>query len=276
MITIGKNNTLEVLRQVDFGFYLGDDEDNDVLIPQKYVPEDLKVGDNIDVFIYKDSEDRIIATTLDPYARTDEFAYLEVKDVNSTGAFLDWGLEKDLLVPYREQSGNVQVGHWIFVYVYFDPRTERIAASMKSTEFVEKEEIELEEKQEVDLLIGRKTDIGFNVIINHLYEGLIYDNEIFKKVSPGDKTKGFIKKLRFDKKIDVILEKEGYESVEPNTQVILENLKFNGGFLGLNDKSDPDAIKEQLGMSKKTFKKAIGGLYREKAIRIEDDGIHLI
>ena len=276
MIDIGKNNSLEVLRQVDFGFYLGDDEDNDVLIPQKYVTEDLKIGDNIDVFIYKDSEDRIIATTLEPYARVDEFAYMEVKDVNSTGAFLEWGLEKDLLVPFREQSGNVQVGHWIFVYVYFDPRTERIAASMKITEFVEKEEIDLVEKQEVNLLIGRKTDIGYNVIINHLYEGLIYDNEIFKKVSPGDRTTGFVKKIRPDKKIDIGLEKEGYDGVEPNAGVVLENLRFNGGFLSLNDKSDPNEIKEQLGMSKKIFKKAIGGLYKEKVIRIEDDGIYLI
>lgn len=275
MINIGKNNTLEVLRQVDFGFYLGDSENNDVLLPQKYAPEELKIGDKLDVFIYKDSEDRIIATTLQPYAKTDEFAYLHVKDVNQTGAFLDWGLEKDLLVPYREQSGTVRPGMWIFVFVYYDPRTERIAASMKTTEFAEKLDIELEEGQEVELLICKKTDIGYNVIINHLYEGLVYDNEIFRKIQPGDKTSGFVKKIRPDKKIDVMLERPGYDNVEPNAEIVLENLKFNGGFMALNDKSNPEAIKEALGMSKKIFKKSIGALYKQRLIRIETDGIYL-
>ncbi|MFY0651471.1 MAG: GntR family transcriptional regulator [Cyclobacteriaceae bacterium] len=274
MIEVGKNNTLEVLRQVEFGFYLGDG-DQDVLLPQKYATEDLKVGDHIDVFIYKDSEDRIIATNLEPLARTEEFAYLRVKEINRTGAFLDWGLEKDLMLPYREQSGIIEEGMWVFVYVYFDPGTERIASSMKITEFAEKQDIQLEENQQVDLLICQKTELGYNVIINNLYEGLVYDNEIFRNISPGDRTKGYIKKIRDDKKIDVNLEKPGYDNVEPNAQIILENLKFNGGFLALNDKSYPEEIKEQLSMSKKVFKKAIGGLYKQRTIRIEEDGIYL-
>jgi predicted RNA-binding protein (virulence factor B family) len=276
MIHIGKYNTLEVLREVDFGYYLGDNEDNDVLLPQKYVPEGLAVSDDIEVFIYKDSEDRIIATTLEPYVKTEEFGYLQVRDVNRTGAFLDWGLEKDLLLPFREQSGKISKGMWVFVFVYFDPRTERIAASMKTTEFAEKTDIELEEGEEVDLLIGSKSELGYNVFINHLYEGLIYDNEIFKNIKPGDKTRGFVKKVRPDNKIDVSLEKQGYVKVEPNAKLILDNLSFNGGFLPLHDKSSPEEIKEQLAMSKKVFKKAIGSLYKNRQIRIEKDGIYKI
>lgn len=274
MIDIGSYNELRASRQVEFGYYLTDGE-TEVLIPNKYVPEGFKVGDIINVFIYKDSEDRIIATTLKPYAQVGEFAYLRVKEVNKTGAFLDWGLEKDLMVPFREQSGSLTNGMKVFVYVFFDHRTERIAASMKISDFVRRREIDLSEGQKVNLLIGRKTELGYNVIIDNLYEGLIYQNEINIVVSPGEKVEGYVKKIRDDKKVDVIIDKPGYDKIEPSADMILDRLKFEGGFLELHDKSESGLIKERLGMSKKTFKKAIGALYKKKLITLHEGGIRL-
>ncbi|KAA9346427.1 CvfB family protein [Larkinella humicola] len=276
MIQIGKINTLIALRETSVGVFLGDDEDNDILLPNKYVPESLRVDDPIDVFVYTDSEDRIIATTLTPKIQRNQFARLQVVSVTSVGAFLDWGLEKDLLVPYREQSRPMEVGRWYVVYLYLDHETDRLVASSRLNRFLDSEVPNLTEGQEVSLLAWEPTDLGINVIINNRYRGLVYANEVFRQVYPGDRLTGYIKTIRDDNRIDVSLQKPGYENVEPNAQRILATLKEQNGFLPLNDYSEPDAIYQTLEMSKKTFKKAIGTLFRERKIAIKEDGIYLV
>ena len=275
-MNLGVKNTLRVLRGTSVGMYLGDAEGNDVLLPKKYIPDDLIVGDDIEVFIYKDSEDRIIATTLEPKVHLNQFAYLQVMAVTGIGAFLDWGLEKDLFVPFKEQNKKLSTDDWCAVYVYLDEDTDRLVGSCKVNKFFEKDNIELEEGQEVDLLVFEETNLGLNAVINNKYKGLIYENEIFQRVKLGSRIKGYIKQIREDSRIDVSLQKQGYANVEPSAQKRLEKLKANEGFLDVSDKSDANYIMYQLEMSKKTFKKAIGGLYKQRLIRIEEDGIYLI
>lgn len=275
MLHLGIKNTLRILRGTGVGMFLGDDEGNDVLLPKKYVPEDAIVGDDIEVFIYRDSEDRIIATNLEPKIQLNQFACLQVKSVTAIGAFLDWGLEKDLFVPFREQNKKMEEGRWYAVYLYLDEETDRLVASCKVNRYFEKENIDLQIGQEVDLLIFEETDLGLNAIINNKYKGLIYENEIFQRIKIGTRTKGFVKNIRDDNRVDLSLQKQGYANVEPNAQRILEKLKANNGFLDLTDKSDANYVMYQLEMSKKTFKKAVGALYRQKIIRIEEDGIYL-
>ena len=275
MILNGEYNTLTVLRETSVGFFLGDDEGNDVLLPNKYIPNDLKVDDEIEVFCYQDSEDRIIATTLKPAFTRDQFTSLKVVDVNKIGAFMEWGLEKNLLVPFREQKSDMIVGHWYIVYMYLDLKTGRLAGSTKLAQFYENDDLKLRVGDQVELLATEKTDLGFNVVINDLYLGLLYENEVFQEVKQGYRMQGFVKKIREGGKIDVSLQKQGYQNVEPNAKYILEEMQDNDGFLPLNDKSSPDDIKEQLEMSKKTFKKSIGSLYKQKLIRIETEGIYL-
>ena len=273
---IGEFNLLSAKRRTLNGYYLIDNENTEILLPNKYVPTGMKPGDEISVFVFKDSEDRLTATTEQPYVLLNEFAVLEVIDVNPVGAFIDWGLEKDLLVPYSEQASKMKVGSSYPVYLYLDEKTQRLAATSKTNRVLEKNEISVKEGEEVDLLICNSTDIGINVIINNIHEGLLYDNELFQAVTPGERITGYIKNIRPDNKIDVSLQKQGYSNVEPNTKKILDSLKDNNGFLNLTDKSDPIVILAKLEMSKKTFKKAIGSLYKQKLIRIEDDGIYLI
>ena len=272
----GVFNLLSAKRRTLNGYYLIDDENVEVLLPNKYVPTGMKPGDEISVFIFKDSEDRLTATTIEPYILLNEFAVLEVVDVNPVGAFLDWGLEKDLLVPYSEQASKMAVGKSYPVYLYLDDKTQRLVATSKTNKILEKEEITVKVGEEVDLLICNSTDIGINVIINNIHEGLLYDNELFQAVTPGERVTGFIKNIRPDNKIDVSLQKQGYSNVEPNAEKILIGLKDNNGFLNLTDKSDPIIILAKLEMSKKTFKKAIGSLYKQKLIRIEEDGIYFV
>lgn len=276
MLHLGIKNTLRILRGTTVGMFLGDDEENDVLLPKKYVPENAIVGDNIEVFIYKDSEDRIIATTLEPKIYLNEFACLQVKAVTAIGAFLDWGLEKDLFVPFREQNKKMEEGKWYAVYLYLDEDTERLVASCKVNRYFEKENIDLQIGQEVDLLIFEETDMGLNAVINNKYKGLIYENEIFQRVKVGTQMKGYVKNIREDNRVDLSLQKQGYENVEPNAERILTKLKANNGFLDITDKSDANYVMYQLEMSKKTFKKAVGALYRQRIIRLEEDGIYLI
>lgn len=276
MLNLGVKNTLRVLRGTSVGMYLGDEDGNDVLLPKKYIPDDLIVGDDIEVFIYKDSEDRVIATTLEPKVKLNEFSYLQVMAVTGIGAFLDWGLEKDLFVPFKEQNRKLETGDWTPVYVYLDEETERLVGSCKVNKFFEKEDIELTVGEEVDLLVFEETNLGMNVVINNKYKGLVYENEIFQRIKLGSRTKGYIKNIREDNRIDVSLQKQGYANVEPNAQKILETLKASDGFLDITDKSDANYVMYQLEMSKKTFKKAIGGLYKQRLIRIEDDGIYLV
>lgn len=273
---IGKKNTLKVLRDTSVGMFLGDEEGQDVLLPNKYVPRDQHLDVDIEVFVYKDSEDRLVATTLEPLVQLHEFACLKVVGVNNAGAFLDWGLEKDLLLPHKQQTDKLEVGDWAVVYVYLDENTDRLAASCKLNKFFEFENIELTQGQEVDLLVYKTTDLGLNVVINNKYTGLIYENEIFKRAAWGERLKGFIKNIRPEGGIDVSLQQQGYQQIEPTAQLILEKLKANEGFLPLTDKSDPIAVAEVLEMSKKTFKKAVGLLYKQQLITLETEGIRLV
>lgn len=278
MIELGKFNKLKVIRLTPPGMYLAEEgnEEEVVLLPNKYIPKDLHEGQEVNVFIYRDSEDRLIATTLEPKIKLNEIACLEVKEVNDHGAFLDWGLEKDLMVPYREQKKKMRAGEKYLVYLYIDVDTDRLAATSKIDRFLESDDITVRIGDQVDLLIGDSTDLGVNVMINNKHKGLIYRNEIFKKVYPGDKTIGYIKDIRDDGKIDVSLQRQGYRNIEPSAEIVLQKLKANKGFLKLNDASDPEDIMHKLQMSKKTFKKAIGSLFKQKLISIEEDGIYLV
>ena len=276
MIEIGKHNTLTALRMTSVGMYLGNAEDEEVLLPNKYVPETLKVDDDITVFIYKDSEDRIIATNLEPKILLNEFACLIVKDVNNIGAFLDWGLEKDLLVPFREQSKKMEIGKRYPVYLYLDERTGRLAASSKTDSFLERQHVDLNVGDKVNVLICYTSDLGVNVIINNKYKGIIYHNELFTYITIGDKVEGYVKNIREEGKIDITLQKLGYQQIESSAEFILEKLRASKGVLKLTDKSDSEEIMFRLQMSKKNFKKAIGGLYKKGLIRLEEDGIYLV
>lgn len=275
MIELGNYNTLKILRSTSVGLFLGDDEEHDVLLPNKYVPESYEIGDDLEVFCYLDYDERPVTTSLHPYILRNNFALLRVAEVNDIGAFLDWGLEKHLLVPFREQRNNMLEGQSYVVYCYLDEKSFRLVASNKLDKFLNNESLTVKYMDEVDLIITRNTDLGWEVIINNKHKGLVYSNEIFKKVSVGDKIKGYIKHIRPDNKIDVSLQPVGYKSQEPAAEIIFERLRLEGGFLRLHDKSSPEEIKDLLQMSKKTFKKGVGALYRERKIEIKDDGIHL-
>ena len=279
MSIVGKKINLEVLRKTEIGLFL--DSENrgydGILLPKRYVPKGVDVGDFIDVFIYRDSEDRIIATRLEPYIRIGEFAYLTVNKVESYGAFMDWGLPKDLFVPISQQRSLMVNSGYYLVYAYLDKQTDRIAATAKVHRHLQNEAKDLEVGQEVELLICDETDLGVRVIVNNKFWGLIFHNEIFQNLSEGQKTKGYVKAIReSDKKIDITLKKEGMAEVKDARSLILEALHDSNGFLPLHDKSDPETIYEELEMSKKVFKKAIGNLYKDKMIAIKNDGIQLL
>ena len=275
MLYLGKVNSLRVRKKTTFGMYLGKvDDDQEVLLPNKYVPKDLKVGDSIDVFLYTDSEDRIIATNLTPKILLHQLSVLEVKDVTKIGAFLDWGLEKDLFLPFAEQEDRVQKGDKVAVCLRLDNRTDRLFASAKINGYI-KREVTVTEGEEVDLLIGRKSELGYQVIINHHHIGLLFMSEVFQTLRKGDKVKGYIKSIREDGKIDVSLQKQGYAQVIDSQGLLLKKLQENDGVLYLTDKSDPNLIARELMMSKKVFKKCVGALYKQKKIKIEADRIVL-
>lgn len=278
MFEIGKYNTLIILRETDPGLYLAKDEESEevILLPHKYKPEEYEIGDEILVFIYLDNEERPIATTLEPLIQLNGFAYLHCADVNQFGAFMDWGLEKQLFVPFKEQARPMKIGNWYIVYLYLDDKTNRLVGSSKTNQFLQNENLEVKIFDEVDIMVTHLTEKGANVIINGIHKGLIYIDDIFEDIRTGDKLKAYIKKIRDDHKIDVVLQTPGYKSIEPNAQYILDELKAAGGFLPLHDKSSPDTIKDQLGISKKSFKKAIGSLYKDKQILIKGDGIELL
>jgi len=276
MIEIGNYNTLKVLRETSVGAFLGDDEGHEVLLPGKYVPGEISVDSEIEVFVYRDSEDRLVSTTLKPKIMLHQFAVLQAVMVNQIGAFLDWGLEKNLFVPFREQGTKMLKGRWYMVYLYLDEQTDRLVASAKINRFLNNEQLTVKEGDEVDVMIWETTDLGVNVIINNLHKGLVYHNEFFAQVSPGDIRKGYISKIRDDNKIDVQLQMPGVGNIEPSAARILEILKTKDGFLPLTDNSEPEEIARILEMSKKTFKKAIGSLYKQKIIMIEKNGIRFI
>ncbi len=275
MVNIGKKNKLQIIKQVHFGVYL-DGGGIEVLLPKRYVPKGCKLHDYLDVFVYVDSEDRLIATTDTPYAQVDECAYLKVVSVNRIGAFLDWGLSKDLFVPRNEQVKPLVTGKSYVIYIYLDHETDRIAASTKLRDFLNETSVYYKAGQAVDLLICAKTDLGYKAIINNTHFGLLYKNEIFQEISIGQKITGYIKHIREDKKIDLSLQRSAGEERDALTAKILADLKQRGGISNLTDKSPPDAIYRQFAVSKSNYKKALGRLYKQRLIRIEKTRIVLI
>jgi hypothetical protein len=241
------------------------------------VPHEFEFGQDLTVFIYLDHEERPVATLLEPYILLNEFALLRVNYTNQIGAFMDWGMEKDILVPFKEQARPMEKGKRYLVYLYMDEKTNRLVASSKTNQFLNNDNLIVERGEEVELIVSHITDIGINVIINEQHKGLLYKDEVFDdSIRTGDRLRGYIKHIRPDNKIDVSLEKIGYERIEPNAERILDELRASRGFLRLSDNSHPEDIKTVLQMSKKTFKKAIGALYKDKLIEIKDDGIYLV
>lgn len=276
-LQLGKYNRLEVIKELDFGMYLDGFDGEEILIPRVYIPEGTAIGQFLDVFIYRDSEDRLIATTLKPFATVGEFAYLKVKDVSKLGVFLDWGLMKDLLVPFGEQLSKMGVGRSYLVYIYVDEETQRIVASAKIDKFLPEENTKtFENNQMVEILPYEYTDLGIKVLIDKCKVGILYKNEIFKDVNLGEFTFGYIKKVRGDGKIDLSLVKQGFDRIDNIKQQIKIVLDNQNGFLPYTDKTDAEVIYKNLQMSKKDFKKAIGGLLKDRAISIKDDGIYII
>ncbi|MEZ4937953.1 MAG: S1-like domain-containing RNA-binding protein [Crocinitomicaceae bacterium] len=274
---IGLINKLKVNRGTDNGLYLIDDEENEVLLPNAYVTKDMKEGSEIEVFVYKDSEDRIVCTTQRPKMLLEQFALLEVKAVSQYGVFMDWGLPKDLMVPYAEQVREMHEGEKHVVFLTLDEETERLIGSCKINDFLYFEDIKLEPGQEVDLMLFEVSDKGVYCIVDELYRGLIFHSDIHRKLRVGDQLKGFVKQIREDGKVDIVLDPIGYKaSVDPHSQIILDKLKEANGSLPFNDKSDPEIINQEFGISKKAFKRAIGNLYKQKLIRIEEEGVFLI
>jgi predicted RNA-binding protein (virulence factor B family) len=275
VVNIGRYNTLRVIKEVDFGVYLDGESEGEILMPVRYVPANCQVGDFVDVFLYLDSEDRPIATTEQPFAQVGEFAMLRVQSVNKIGTFLDWGIMKDLLVPFREQKVTMTEGRSYLVYIYVDEETRRIVASAKLNKFLDKTLPDYEVGQEVDLVIESETDLGYKAIVNNRHWGILYENEVFEQLAKGLKVKGYIKKIRTDNKIDLSLHPLGYEKVDPLTQMILDELKKMGGYIAVSDKSDAEEVYRVFGISKKSFKQAIGALYKKRLITISPDGIRL-
>lgn len=276
MIELGNYNVLKVLRSTSVGLFLGDHEGVEVLLPNKYVPANFEIDGDLEVFCYLDNNERPVATTLKPYIIRNNFAFLEVVEVGSYGAFLDWGLEKHLLVPFREQGMRMEEGKKYIVHCYLDEETFRLTGSSRLNRYLSNVGFDIEINSEVDLLVSRKTPLGWEVIIENKYKGLLFDSDIFKPIAIGDKLKGYIKNIRTDNKIDISLQQIGAKMLEPTAKMIFEKLKEQNGFLALHDKSTPEEIKELLHLSKKSFKKAIGTLYKEKKITIAKDGIYLV
>ncbi len=275
MIKIGNYNILRIARFVDFGAYLADDDNNEVLLPSRYVPDDAAVGDEIEVFVYTDSEDRIVAVTDRPYAQVGEFAFLQVAEVNRFGAFLEWGVPKHLFVPFSEQRPRMQAGGIYPVYLYLDHITKRVVASAKLEKFLGNVIPEYRPGDKVTALVWQHTPIGYKVIVDNLFQGMIYDNEIFAPLELEQTVTALVKAVRDDGKIDLTLGDKASARVSDLAEDIIEKLREHGGSIGISDSSSPDEIKAIFHCSKKDFKKAVGKLYKERRILLEDGGIHL-
>lgn len=271
-MNIGKYNDLRIKRAVDFGYYLVDDEGNEVLLPKRYITPEMHIDDTIQVFVYNDSENRPVATTERPLAVVGEFKLMRVKAVNAVGAFLEWGLAaKDLLVPFREQRVRMQAGRSYIVYVYLDHESNRIVASAKLDKFLDNRPASYYHRQKVEVLAVQRTELGYKVIVNNMHWGMIYQNETYCQVNVGDTRTGFIKQVRDDGKIDVTLNMIEKMRVDTLSQSILQAMKDNGNRLSLNDKSSPEDIMKAFNCSKKDFKKSLGQLYKSKVIA-QDNG----
>ena len=274
-IKLGRYNQLEIVKEVDFGVYLDGDEDGEILLPLKYVPEGSAPGDILNVFIYLDMEERLVATTQQPYAQVGDFACLEVAWVNEYGAFLDWGLMKDLFVPFREQKVKMQKGRRYVVYVDLDEESYRIMGSARVERYLSRERADYLPGDEVEVMVWQRTDLGYKVIVNNKFGGMLYHNEIFQQLATGMKLPAFVKQVRPDGKIDLELQQAGFRKVDDFAEVLLQFIKDKGGRTSINDKTDAETIYDTFGVSKKTFKKAVGELYKKRLIVLEDGGIRL-
>lgn len=272
---IGKYNQLRIVAKNSDGLSLSDG-DREVLLPYSDVPTGIELGDHIDVFVFVNKDGRIIATTQKAKAEVDDFAFLIAVDVNEDGAYLDLGIGKDIYVPRREQKRPMQKGEGYVVFIYLDEQNQRLLASSRLDKFIEEDDFDIDEGDEVRLLISEKTDLGFNAIINNRYIGLLYHNELFANIKPGDVRKGWIKKIRIEGKIDLSLQPVGFSHILDSKEVILKELKESGGSIALGDKSTPDEIYDRFQISKSAFKKAIGGLYKERIITISDNEIKIV
>lgn len=276
MIEQGKKIQLKIAKRATFGLFLADSSGEEVLLPNKYCADDMSPGDTIEVFVYKDSEGKKVATTLTPKIFLHEFAQLKVSAVTGVGAFLDWGLEKELMVPFREQKQKMELGRWYIVYLDLDLKSDRLYASNRVERFLQNDQISVKQGEEVELVVLQKTDMGYSVIINHKHKGLVFDNEIFQEIRVGDRLKGYVKKIREDRKIDISLQPIGFRNFnDANSELIFKKLEENDGFLAVSDKSSPDDIYALFGISKKAFKKSLGALYKQRIIDIQPEGIKL-
>ena len=274
-IELGKFNQLEVVKEVDFGLYLDGGEEGEILLPTRYVPEGCQVGDMLNVFLYMDIDERLIATTLTPLVQVGQFACLEVAWVNQFGAFLNWGLMKDLFVPFSEQKMKMQVGRKYVIHAHLDDESYRIVASAKVERYLSKDIPDYAPGTEVDILIWQKTDLGFKAIIDNKHSGLLYENEIFCTLETGMQMRAFVKQVREDGKVDLILQKPGFEKIDDFSKTLLDYIKEHGGRIHLNDKSPAEDIYDTFGVSKKTFKKGVGDLYKKRLISLQENGITL-
>ncbi|RYD57883.1 MAG: RNA-binding protein [Sphingobacteriales bacterium] len=276
MIQAGRYNTLKVVKKVDFGLYLDGGDGEEILLPKRFVPRGAKDGDELEVFLYHDSENRIIATTQRPYGIVDDIVMLKCVGATKQGAFLDWGLMKDLFVPLSQQESRMQEGGKYLVKIFIDEQTGRIAATERIARFLSNDDLTLNERDAIEFLVYRETDIGYEVIINNQHIGLLHYNEVFRELEIGDRERGFVKTIREDNKIDVSIGERGYAKVEDEGDKILRLLQENDGYLPYHDKSDPEEIYEFFGISKKTFKMTVGTLYKQKKIELTQSGIKLI
>ncbi|KRP18361.1 MAG: S1-like domain-containing RNA-binding protein [Porticoccaceae bacterium] len=276
MAQVGKFNKLQVVKEVDFGVYLDGGELDTILLPKRYVPKDCGIGDWIDVFLYFDSEDLLIATTETPKVQVGQCELLKVIDINNAGAFMDWGLPKDLLVPYSEQHKPMEVGYSYVVYVFYDHDSDRIAASTRLQDHLAEESVWVKPKQAVNLLIAGRTDLGYKAVIDNRYLGLIFRGDAFRPLKIGERVAGFIKSIRPDGKIDLLISQATLQGDHALGEDIIRHLKTSGGVSLLTDKSDPDDIYRTFKVSKKKYKQALGTLYKSKRILLAPDKITLI
>lgn len=274
MVQAGIYHTLKVVKKLDFGIYL-DGNDTEILMPKRFVPADVEEGDELKVFIYHDNDGRPVATTQQPYGQVGDIVALQVKDKTRQGAFMDWGLMKDLFLPLSQQRSPIRVGGKYLVYIYLDEMTGRVAASEYVSRYLSNENLTVEEGDEVEMAVWRETEIGYAVIIDGKHTGLLHHSDVFKELNPGDKLKGFIKTIYEDNKITVGLGTQGYKRIEGEAGKVLDLLEENNGYLPYHDKSDPQEIYDFFNMSKKAFKMAVGALYKQKLITLTKTGIKL-
>jgi uncharacterized protein len=278
LIAIGVHQELAILRHTTVGLYLGDETgEEDVLLPNKYCPRKFEMGEKLRVFVYRDYEERKIATNLEPKILLHQFGFLRVTSVTDVGAFMDWGLEKELMVPFREQRERMKEGRWYIVYLDIDKKTDRLYATNKLDKRLQNDNLTVKEGDAVDVMIMQKTDLGYNVIVNQQHKGLVFESDIFRILNIGDKVTGYVKEIREENKLDITLQPIGFENFnDPNCEMILSKLKARDGFLAITDKSTPEEIYAKFSISKKAYKKAIGTLYKQRKITLEQEGIRLL